>query len=177
MKHTVTNDRPALGIVVMGASGSGKSTLGQRLAAVHGIRFIEGDDFHSSASIAKMASGTPLVDVDRWPWLDRIGAALGESARRQGMAVASCSALKRSYRDRLRAAADISLAFVCLEGTKERLLARLQSRPGHYMPVTLLESQIAILEPPNEDERALILDIGQPVTDLLAAVEQWLACQ
>jgi gluconokinase len=176
MKHTVTDARPARGIVVMGVSGSGKSSLGQGLAALHGVPFIEGDDFHSPVRIAKMASGIPLDDIDRWPWLDSIGAALGESARQKGIAVASCSALKRTYRDRLRAAADISLAFVCLVGTKALLLARLQSRTGHYMPVTLLESQLAILEPPNKDERGLILDAGEPVAHLSAAVEKWLAC-
>ncbi|HXI39990.1 MAG TPA: AAA family ATPase, partial [Bryobacteraceae bacterium] len=110
MNHAFTDSRRALGVVVMGVSGSGKSTLGQRLAALDGIPFIEGDDFHSSAHIAKMACGTPLDDIERWPWLDRVGVILGESARREGMAVASCSALKRSYRDRLRAAAGISLA-------------------------------------------------------------------
>jgi len=177
MKHTVTGGRSSLGIVIMGVSGSGKSNLGQGLAAVCGVPFIEGDDFHSSSRIAKMASGTPLDDIDRWPWLDSVGAALGESARREGMAVAACSALKRSYRDRLRSATGISLVFVCLVGTRDLLLARLQNRTGHYMPVTLLESQLAILEPPNEDERALILDTGESVAHLLAAVEKWLACE
>jgi gluconokinase len=104
MKHTVTGGRSSLGIVIMGVSGSGKSNLGQGLAAVCGVPFIEGDDFHSSSRIAKMASGTPLDDIDRWPWLDSVGAALGESARREGMAVAACSALKRSYRPASRIA-------------------------------------------------------------------------
>jgi gluconokinase len=131
-------------IVVMGVSGSGKTTLGVRLAQTLGAEFIDGDDLHTDAARAKMKAGHALTDDDRWPWLDRIGAKLAEGER----TVVACSALRRVYRDRLRAAAGPKLRFVYLEATPEEMRARVASRVGHYMPASLVDSQFAALEPP-----------------------------
>ena len=149
--------RPRLAIVAMGVSGSGKSTLAVCLAERLGCAAIEGDDYHAATSIAKMRAGQPLDDADRWPWLDRLGAMIGAAVTRDGIAVAACSALKRSYRQRLRAAAGVPLRFVLLDGTRDEIAKRLTARTAHYMPATLLDSQFAALERPDADERALIL--------------------
>ncbi|WP_316747210.1 gluconokinase, GntK/IdnK-type [Sphingomonas sp. A2-49] len=132
-------------IVVMGVSGSGKSTLAARLATHLGCPMLEGDAFHGAANVAKMQAGRPLDDADRWPWLDRLGHAIGAAAAADGMAVAACSALKRSYRRRLRAASFCPLAFVLLDTGRDELARRLAGRTGHYMPVSLLGSQMATL--------------------------------
>jgi gluconokinase len=132
-------------IVVMGVSGSGKTTLGVRLAQALGAEFVDGDDLHTDAARAKMKAGRALTDEDRWPWLDRIGAKLAEGER----TVVACSALRRAYRDRLRAAAGPKLRFVYLEATPEEMRARVASRVGHYMPASLVDSQFAALEPPD----------------------------
>lgn len=148
-------------IVVMGVSGSGKSTIGTALASRLGCRFVEGDSFHSAESVAKMRSGHPLDDSDRWPWLDRVAAGLNDSAAVDGMAVAACSALKRIYRDRLTKTAGIPLLFVFLDTTDEdELSRRLVHRSGHYMPTSLLASQLETLEKPEPDERAITLPPG-----------------
>ncbi len=150
-------------IVIMGPSGNGKSTLTRALADQLGWRFIEGDDHHPPANIAKMASGEPLTDTDRAPFLASIGAALADGG------VASCSALKRAYRDQLRGAAGRVL-FVLPQVPPAELARRMASRPGHFMPPALLASQLAALEMPALDERALLLDGTQPVADMVAAV-------
>ena len=134
-------------IVVMGVSGSGKTTVGVRLAEALGAEFIDGDDLHTDAARAKMKSGHPLTDEDRWPWLDRIGAELAQGER----TVVACSALRRAYRDRLRAAAGPKLRFVYLEATPEEMRARVAGRIGHYMPASLVDSQFAALEPPRDE--------------------------
>jgi gluconokinase len=134
-------------IVVMGVSGAGKTTVGKRLAEALGARFIDGDDLHSDAARAKMAAGHALTDDDRWPWLDRIGAALAQGSR----TVVACSALRRAYRDRLRAAAGPSLRFVYLDADRETMRARVAGRIGHYMPASLVDSQFAALEPPERE--------------------------
>ncbi|MDI7776635.1 gluconokinase [Asticcacaulis sp. EMRT-3] len=165
------------GIVIMGVSGCGKSTLGQRLAADLGCRFIEGDDLHPQANIDKMASGIALDDDDRWPWLKRVASELSRPAGQaadQGCVV-SCSALKRSYRDAIRREAGVGVLFVYLEVPAATLHDRLVQRPGHYMPASLLDSQLATLQAPTPDEGALTLDGTQPVKALAAAVMTRLA--
>lgn len=157
-------------VVVMGVSGSGKSRFGVALAQALGVPFCEGDDLHPQANINKMSAGTPLTDDDRWPWLDKVGAWL---AAHDGNGVASCSALKRSYRDRLRAAAPRT-AFLLLDADAATLRARLLARHGHFMPASLLDSQLATLERPTSDERALILDATQPLDVNRAAAAAWL---
>jgi gluconokinase len=144
-------------LIVMGVSGSGKSTIGGILAGRLGWPLAEGDDFHPPENVAKMAAGHPLDDADRGPWLARIREWMDaqESAGRSG--IVTCSALKRRYRDVLR---DGEVTFVYLHGTREQLLARLTARQGHFMPASLLDSQLADLEPPEPDERAIRVGIG-----------------
>ncbi len=134
-------------IVVMGVAGSGKTTVGKRLAKRLGAEFIDGDDLHTAAARAKMGAGHALDDADRWPWLDRIAAALADPAAPRGKVVA-CSALKRAYRDRLRAGVGTTLRFVYLEADPDLMRARVAGRRGHYMPASLVDSQFAALEPP-----------------------------
>lgn len=148
---------PIRAIIVMGVAGSGKSTLASLLAEKLDCPFLEGDDFHSAANVAKMRGGQPLTDEDRWPWLDALGAAIGEAIATNGFAVASCSALRRIYRDRLRAAIGPGVLFVLLEADAAELTRRLNQRPGHYMSASLLGSQLATLERPQADEDALDL--------------------
>ncbi len=148
-------------VVVMGVSGSGKSTIGAALAARLGCQFLEGDAFHTPHSVAKMRAGQPLDDQDRWPWLDRVAASLQDTARIDGVAVAACSALKRIYRDRLSRMASIPLLFVFLDTTdQDELSKRLAHRSGHYMPTSLITSQLDTLEKPEPDEPALTLSAG-----------------
>lgn len=153
-----------LPIVVMGVSGSGKSTLARLLADALGWRFVEGDTLHPAANVAKMARGEPLTDEDRLPFLDNVGHALGEGGAR---VVASCSALKRIYRNRLRSIAG-EIVFVFPMIARAELEQRMASRTDHFMPPSLLDSQLATLEPPEVDEMALTID-G------MAAPEQQLA--
>ena len=160
-------------IVVIGVTGSGKSTLGSALARALGWQFLEGDTLHPAANIKKMAAGLPLDDADRIPFLEGIAHALTES-RRHGIVI-SCSALKRSYRDRLRTA-DPDALFVLPVLSREQLRERLQGRTGHFMPQSLLDSQLAIFEPPGADESVLqipgaaALEVQVPRT--LAAMNQ-----
>ena len=142
-------------VVVMGVSGCGKTTVGRLLAQHLGVPYIEGDELHPLRNVQLMASGTPLTDEDRADWLEAVGA---ELARRPEGAVASCSALRRSYRDRLRQAVP-SLSFVHLHGSRALLSQRLAQRKGHYMPASLLDSQLQTLELPAPDEHVLGLDI------------------
>jgi gluconokinase len=164
---------PACAIVAMGVSGCGKSTLVAHLAAHLAAPAFEGDDFHSAASIAKMRGGHALDDADRWPWLDRLGAAIGAAVREKGLAVAACSALKRSYRERLEKAAGVPLVFVLLDGERDEIAPRLAARAGHYMAPGLLDSQFATLERPDAGERALALHCYQPIEVLRNEVLAW----
>ncbi|WP_019516792.1 gluconokinase [Sphingomonas sp. Mn802worker] len=157
----------------MGVSGSGKSTLGSLLARALDCPFLEGDDFHSVEAIAKMRAGHPLSDVDRWPWLDRLGEAVGTAARTHGRAVATCSALKRRYRDRLIAATAGSVRFVLLDTDRDELVERLQHRAHHYMPASLLDSQLDSLELPAPDEPVLALDAHHSPSELCYAAITW----
>jgi len=150
-------------LVVMGVSGSGKSTVGAALAQRYGVPFEDADDLHPSANIAKMSAGQPLTDEDRYPWLELIGEWL--SVHRDG-GVISCSALKRRYRDQLRQHLR-GLAFVHLEGSHEVITQRQASRPGHFMPASLLASQFATLEPLEPDERGVVIDVDQSVDEIV----------
>lgn len=146
----------------MGVSGAGKTTIGRLLAERLGLRYIEGDDYHPSGNVAKMASGAPLDDADRWPWLARLNAVL----RKEQSAVLACSALKEAYRARLLAGiADARL--VHLHGDKALIVSRLAARRHRYMPASLLESQLAALEPP---ARAISVDVGAPPEACVAAI-------
>ncbi|MEV0304486.1 gluconokinase [Streptomyces prasinus] len=147
-------------VVVMGVAGTGKTTIGPLLAARYGVPYAEGDDFHPPANIAKMSAGTPLDDEDRWPWLDAIGAWARGRAGLGG--VVSSSALKRSYRDRLRAAAP-DVVFVHLTGDRALIEDRMSHREGHFMPTALLDSQFATLQPLETDETGVAVEVsGSP---------------
>ena len=161
-------------IIVMGVSGSGKSTLGALLVERLACPYLEGDAYHAADAIAKMRSGEPLTDADRWPWLDRLGAAVGEAAQVHGTVVAACSALRRGYRDRLRAMTGVPTRFVLLDIDRERLAQRLAERSDHFMPASLLDSQLAALEPPLEDELALTLDGNGTPDELCRSALDWL---
>lgn len=154
-------------IVVMGVSGCGKSTVGSQLAKRLGIEYKDGDELHPKENIDKMRSGTPLTDADREPWLGLVGQWLSE--RDDG--VIACSALKRSYRDIIRKKAPDTL-FVHLHGTYEVHLKRVQRREGHFMPTSLLDSQFDTLEPLEDDEPSMLIDIDQPVEDIVEAAYQ-----
>ncbi|MEU0431754.1 gluconokinase [Streptomyces sp. NPDC006290] len=147
-------------VVVMGVAGTGKTTIGPLLAARLGVPYAEGDDFHPQANIAKMTAGTPLTDEDRWPWLDAIGHWAHDRAGLGG--VVSSSALKRGYRDRLRAAAP-GVVFVHLTGDRALIEDRMSHRKGHFMPTALLDSQFATLQPLAADEAGVQVDVsGDP---------------
>ena len=150
----------------MGVSGSGKTTVGAALADALGLRFVDGDALHPAANVAKMAAGIPLDDDDRAPWLDAIGSELAA-----GPVVVACSALKRAYRDRLRDAAP-SLQLVFLDGSPQLLASRMAARPGHFMPTTLLDSQLATLERPGPDEHALMADIAAPSGEIVSSLAE-----
>jgi gluconokinase len=151
--------------VVMGVSGCGKTSIGQGVADALRMDFVEGDALHPPANIEKMSRGIPLTDEDRFPWLDRIGRAIGEG---RGVVV-SCSALKQIYRDRLRGFAAGQLIFVYLKGTEDLLLQRLTARKGHFMPASLLQSQLAALEDPMGEGGVVAVDISGSVPEIIAA--------
>jgi gluconokinase len=153
-------------IVVMGVSGCGKTTVASRLAQRLQWQFVEADAFHSAANIEKMRAGIPLSDEDRRPWLDAIATWI-TAARAQGTpCIVACSALKRSYRERLARGAE-DVRFVYLRGELETVAARMAGRTGHYMPVSLLKSQFEALEEPGSDEDPIVLSIDSPVEALL----------
>lgn len=159
-----TTRRPPL-VVVMGVTGSGKTTVGHALADRLGVEFADADDFHSTASIAKMASGHPLDDDDRAPWLAAIGSWL--AAHDEQGAVVGCSALRRRYRDVLRSAAP-RLQLLHLTGDPAVLSRRVADRPGHFMPASLITSQLETLEPLEADEPGRAADLTHPVDDIVA---------
>lgn len=158
----------------MGVSGSGKSTLGALLARELACPFLEGDDFHDATAVTKMRAGEPLSDDDRWPWLDRLGTAAGEALRSEGRVVVACSALRRPYRERLREAISAPARFVLLDAGYDELLRRLTQRAGHYMPASLLDSQLATLERPEADEAVFTLDATLPPERLCQIARGWL---
>lgn len=161
-------------LVVMGVSGAGKSTLGEALAVALGGVFQDGDDLHPPANRAKIASGRPLDDLDRAPWLAAVGAWLDARAALGQPAVVACSALKRRYRDML-ASGRPGVRFVWLAVAPQDAEQRLAARQGHFMPPSLLASQFAALEPPAPDERHLRLDAAMPTARQVRVVEAWLA--
>ncbi len=159
----------------MGVSGSGKSTLGRLLADQLDCRFVEGDELHDPSNIEKMRRGEPLTDEDRWPWLDRLGKVLHDAVEQDGLVVGTCSALKYRYRERLGAMVATPISFILLETDRAELSRRLDSRENHYMPASLLTSQLDALERPSDAERALILDAQQSPEALSRASRAWLA--
>jgi gluconokinase len=163
-------DGPA--IVVMGVSASGKSSVAAGLSGALGLAWIDADDLHPVENVAKMASGIPLSDDDRWPWLDRAGEELSRGAAGGG-AVMACSGLRKAYRDRLRTHAPGAI-FVHLTGTPALLAQRAAARADHFMPASLLASQLALLEPLEPEERGLAIDVAAPLTDIVETAQQWM---
>ncbi|MEU3312385.1 gluconokinase [Streptomyces sp. NPDC006662] len=149
-------------VVVMGVAGTGKTTVGRLLAEALGVPYAEGDAFHPAANVAKMSAGIPLDDADRVPWLDAVGAWIRvQGGGGGGVVAASC--LKRAYRDRLRAAAPGRVVFVHLTGDRALIGERMSARTGHFMPVSLLDSQFEALEPLQPDEPGVAVDVtGSP---------------
>lgn len=162
-------------IIVMGVSGSGKSSIGEKIAAGLGLPFVEGDELHPASNVEKMSKGIPLTDEDRMPWLDRIGEEMKASLIKSEGIIVSCSALKRIYRDRLRLAVGGNLYFVYLEGSKELLTERMGHRKGHFMPTSLLESQLQTLEVPTGEVGVVTVDIDDTIEDIAAKALKALA--
>lgn len=154
-------------LVVMGVSGSGKSTIGAAIAGRLRVPYEDADDLHPQANIEKMTAGIALDDGDRYPWLEAVGEWLAARVDQGG--VMSCSALKRKYRDQLRRHTD-AVTFLHLDGTPQVIARRQASRPGHFMPASLLESQFRTLEPLEPDEHGIVIDVDQPVD---AIVEEY----
>lgn len=173
----MTDDSPAPSVpsvpplVVMGVQGSGKSTVGRLLAESQGLRFIDGDDLHSVAAKAKMASGRPLTDADRLPWLTRVADTMAAALDAGESTVVACSALKRSYRDLMR---DIvpGLVFAELYGDQTLVAERLSHRNHEYMPTHLLDSQFATLEPLAADEAGLRISLTQTPDEIVGAITE-----
>lgn len=155
-------------VIAMGVCGSGKTSVGEIVAARMGWIFIEGDDLHPAANREKMASGVPLGDEDRWPWLDRIADRMRAIDRAGGSAVVACSALRRVYRDRLRRSG-AEMCFLHLTGDRSLIRRRMESRSGHYMPPGLLDSQLATLEPARPDETVHEIDIAGTLDEIAEA--------
>lgn len=153
-------------IVIMGVSGSGKSTVGDLLAQRLGVPYVDADDLHPQANVDKMAAGHPLNDEDRWPWLANVGTVL-TAAEDTGMVMA-CSALKRSYRDAILAE-EPRTVFIHLHGTRELLESRMEHRHGHFMPASLLDSQLDTLEPLQADEPGYVIQIDQTPEQIIDA--------
>jgi gluconokinase len=159
-------------VVVMGVSAAGKSSVAAGLSAALGLGWLDADDLHPAANVAKMASGIPLTDSDRGPWLDRVGAELAHGAASGGIVVA-CSALRREYRDRLRGGA-AGVVFVHLTGSPQLLSARAAARRDHFMPASLLASQLDLLEPLATDEPGVEIDVDASVTDIVETAARWM---
>ena len=172
-EHGVETSMPTMlhRVIVMGVSGCGKSTVGELLGELLGAGFLDGDSLHPQSNIDKMAAGHPLNDEDREPWLREVGERLGSLDT--GSMVIACSALKRSYRDLIRSEAP-GTVFIHLHGTVEMLAERMGARPGHFMPVGLLESQLATLEPLQSDEAGVVLDISAAPAQLARDAAAWL---
>jgi len=162
--------------VVMGVSGAGKSEIGSRLAAALNVPFLEGDSFHPPENVAKMSAGIPLDDQDRAGWLQALRNEIGAARERGEGLVLSCSSLKRRYRDLLRSG-DPELRFAHLNGERTLLDQRMRTRPGHYMPASLLDSQLRDLELLQADEAGLQLDLTQTPQQLVNTILQSLECQ
>lgn len=157
----------------MGVASCGKTSVGEALARRLAVDFVEGDRLHPAGNVAKMSAGIPLTDEDRWPWLTQVG----ESLRGPSGRIASCSALKIAYRDHIAKHADRPVSFIFLDGSRTLLQQRIDTRKGHFMPPSLLESQLATLERPTSDERVIRFDIADPVSDIAEQASQWLLAQ
>lgn len=155
-------------MVIMGVSGCGKSSVGEGLSARLGIPYLDGDDLHPAENVDRMRAGVPLTDADRWPWLDRVAQVLADEAP----IIVGCSALKRIYRDRIKAAGVVT--FVHLVGRRDLIASRMAKRTGHYMPLTLLDSQFAALEPPGAEE-AIAVSIDQSLDQIVDEIVQKVA--
>lgn len=158
--------KPSFTLIIMGVAGSGKSTVGQLVAARTDSVFLDADDFHSAGNLAKMSASEPLTDADREPWLATLREKIVNENADGKTVILACSALKESYREQLRAAGP-QVVFVHLHGTREQLTARLNQRDGHFFPPSLLDSQLADLEPPSD---ALTLDISATPDDLATQI-------
>ena len=156
-------------IVVMGVSGSGKTTLGASLAEVLHLPFVDADDLHPALNKSLMAAGIPLSDAERWPWLEVVAQAILQGRCLGRPPVVACSALKRAYRDLLRAQ-NSGLVFVYLDGSAQTIAERLTQREHEYMSASLLTSQVAALEPPDEDELHITVPLNAPLTDAVDLV-------
>ena len=165
----MTGDLEVRQLVVMGVSGVGKTTVAKELSARVGWTFTEGDEFHSEAAVATMAAGRPLTDEDRWPWLRRIGGWMSEQIAAGRPSVVTCSALRRAYRDVL-ADGRPEVVFCHLVGDREQVAGRLDRRTGHYMPASLLASQLAVLEPLQPDERGVTVSAEGTPDEVVARV-------
>lgn len=159
-----------LSLVIMGVAGCGKTLVGEALHSSIGLTFVDGDSLHPPANIQKMSAGIPLQDADRWPWLTLVGQRIGASSA--PMAI-GCSALKRSYRDHIRLAADERIGFVYLAGERSVIEKRMQARQGHFMPTSLLDSQFATLEPLQDDEFGITINIDQPPARIVDSVRRF----
>jgi gluconokinase len=159
--------------VVMGVASCGKTSVGLALAEKLGAGFVEGDKLHPKSNIEKMTTGIALTDEDRWPWL----ALVGQSVRGGSGMIVSCSALKKSYRSHIADAAGRPVSFVFLDGSPALLEKRIASRKNHFMPPSLLNSQLATLEPPDAKERAKRFEIAFPVARIVAQAAEWLLQQ
>ncbi len=150
--------------VIMGVAGSGKTSVGQGLVRITGLSYFDGDDLHPKSNIEKMSAGMPLTDADRAPWLADIGEKLGAAT---GPIAIGCSALKRSYRDTIRAKAGSKVGFIHLAAAQFIIANRMKTRDGHFMPTSLLDSQFADLEQLGKDEDGYVVDIGKPLEDVI----------
>ena len=159
-------------LVVMGVAGCGKTTIGGALADARGGQFLDGDAFHTPNNIHKMSHGIPLTDEDRWPWLDRFASEMSEL---DGTVVGGCSALRRSYRDRIRNALGEPVLFIHLTGSPELIASRMAKRTGHFMPMSLLRSQFETLEAPGAGENAIAVDISGTTEQIVDDISTKLA--
>lgn len=157
--------------VIMGVAGCGKSTIGAALSAATGLNYRDGDDLHPVENVRKMSAGIPLNDDDRAPWLALVGQ---ELARAEDGYIVGCSALKRKYRDQIRAAADEQIAFLHLSGTRAVITERMAERTGHFMPTSLIDSQFAALEPLEADEQGTVVNINQQVEAIVDTLRAYI---
>ncbi len=169
MNNSSSKQSPAVRWVVMGVSGCGKSAIGRGLADALGCRYLEGDSFHPAANVAKMSAGIALTDADRAHWLALLQAEIGAASAAGQSLVLSCSALKRRYRDLLRSA-DPALRFAHLAGPRALIAARMAARVDHYMPPSLLDSQLRDLEALQDDEAGLRLNLADTPARLVADI-------
>jgi gluconokinase len=154
-------------MVVMGVAGSGKTTIGEALARAIGAAYVDGDQLHPQANIARMSVGIPLSDEDRWPWLAKVGETLRPGSP---TIIVGCSALKRTYRDFITESAAAPVLFIYLNGSRELISRRMRERTGHFMPASLLDSQFATLEAPGPDENAITVTIDAPLDEIVKSI-------